>query len=430
MKFPRNIFRDDFFRHTGLMIIGLQLVNVFNLVYHLFIVRWLSYEEYGTLNSLVIISLYFCQLTAPFQPALARFLAVAFARGEMESIRHVVKRASRDLGLFSLLVIAVFAIASGPLARQQNIDDPGYLLLVGILVAVSIMGAIPLAFLQGTQRFPALASVNALGALSKLVAGTALVLVGFKISGALAGFIASPLFIVTAGFILLGRYLSRDQRPPSGQRPPAMWPIYRYYVPTGLVLVSFTILTNADMTLVKKFFSPLDAGYYSVAQMVGKIILFLPGAVALVIFPKAASAQAQKTSSVPLLKKGLIVTALLCALGTSGCLIWPRLILRVLTGKSEPASAELVFWFATAMSFYALLWMTAFYNLSIRNTRFIKYLAAAAVLQTAVIYLHHPSLKSVLATVNIFAVAGFLVTVKTSRPAGDAGLPDQAPPNR
>ena len=63
------------------------------------------------------------------------------------------------------------------------------------------------------------------------------------------------------------------------------------------------------------------------------------------------------------------------------------------------------------MSLFSLLWLTIFYNLSIRATRFIKYLLTAAALQTTAIYLYHPSLKTVLMALNLFALLAFLTTL-------------------
>ena len=49
------------------------------------------------------------------------------------------------------------------------------------------------------------------------------------------------------------------------------------------------VLTNIDLILVKHFFTPIEAGYYSIAQMVGKIILILPIPIVTVMFPKLSS---------------------------------------------------------------------------------------------------------------------------------------------
>ena len=413
--FPGKILRDDFFRHTLIMMAGLQLVNVFNLLYHLVMVRVLTYREYGTLNALTILSFYFCQFTPPFQPALAKYCAGYLSRGRPGAARYLIRRASLDLGAFSLLVIAVFTIWARPLALLQRIAHPDYMILVGILIAVNIMISAPQAFLQAAQLFTSYSVINAVSAFLKLVVGVGLLWLGLRVTAGVWGFITTPLVVVAAGYWVTYRYFHsrRVVVRPEDRIPLA--PIYRYYLPTALVLVAFTFLTNADVTLVKKFFNPREAGYYSVAQMVGKIILFLPWAVSIVVFPKAASSQVKNESSLHYLKKGLLVTAGLTGAGTLVCGFFPAAVLRLLTGKADPEAVSLVFLFALAMSLYALLWLVVYYNLSVHSTRFIKYLAAAAVIQTGAIFLYHPTLRVILLIISACAALTLAVTLSVSR---------------
>ena len=407
------LWADDFVRHTGIMVVGLQLVNVLNLAFHLIMVRVLSYAEYGMLNALVILSFYFCQFTPPFQPALTRFIARFLARGETGKARWTYHRGLLDLGLLSLLLVALAAVFAGPLAAWQQIPGPGWMVAAGVLIAVNIMLSAPLSYLQGAQLFTPFAVINALSALVKLLVGAGLLLAGLRVGAGMAGFIATPLFIIITGGIFL--HLRFRQAGEVAAEKTSMAPIYRYYLPTGLVLVSFTVLTNMDVTLVKRFFSPLEAGYYSVAQMVGKIILFLPWAVSMVVFPKATDAEARARNSFPLLLKGLLLTAVLGGGGFLICLASPSLVLSLLTGKTDPEAVSLVIPFASAMTIYALLWLVVFYNLSIHNLRFPPLLPAGAAAQSAAICLHHPSLNAILHIMNVTGAILLAATLLLSR---------------
>lgn len=404
----RKFFQDEFLFHAGLMVGGMQLANFLSLLYHLIVVRILSYEEYGALNALVILALYFSQFAAPFQTALTRFLAVQIGRHQIVESRFLVRRATLHLGLISLIVVIAFAAVAGPFARMQQIGDTAEMLLVGFLIAAFLMAAIPQAFLQGAQLFAPLVAASASSALAKLVVGVGLVWMGYGVWGGLWGVLAGPVTFLVAGYFLAARYFARRVSAGEESHRVSLRPIYAYCLPVSAMLISYTILTNSDVTLVKKFFSPLDAGYYSVAQMVGKIILFLPGAVSIVVFPKAASAHSRRSPSGHLLKKGLIVTSLMCGAGTLLCVLAPGAILRILTGKASPGSTPLVPWFALAMSFYALVGLITSYNISIHNTRFIKYLMFIACAQVATIYLYHPGLGAVVRTLTVISIVSFL----------------------
>ncbi|MDP2969081.1 MAG: capsular biosynthesis protein, partial [Deltaproteobacteria bacterium] len=54
--------KDEFFKNTGLMFIGISLFNLFNLLYHFFMVRHLAPVDYGQLNTLMAL---FMLITVP-----------------------------------------------------------------------------------------------------------------------------------------------------------------------------------------------------------------------------------------------------------------------------------------------------------------------------------------------------------------------------
>lgn len=407
-----RLFRDDFLRHTGVMVLGTGLVNVFNLAYQLGLVRLLPVVEYGVLNALISLVMVASQFTVPFRPVLARSFATYLALNKTGPVQKLLKLSARDLGLIAAGIFLAVAVFSGPLAAWQQIEQNHYIILTGLVIAVATVAIVPGAFLWGYQRFTGLAALGVLPAFLKLLAGITLIYAGFGVAGALAGYIVLP-----AAALLIGSILVRGQVrnfPPSRTTQAenvTMGRIYRDFIPTGIALFAFAVLTNFDVILVKHLFSPQEAGYYSVAQIVGKMILFLPGAISIVIFPKAASARARKQSSTPVFRKGLLIVAAVNLAATAACFLAPGLILKVLTGKTDPESVRLVPWFALAMSFYALTWLNIFYRLSISSHRFIPSLAVIALLQTAAITAYHPELTTVLAVLSLFSVLSFGITL-------------------
>ncbi|MDP8215393.1 MAG: oligosaccharide flippase family protein [Candidatus Euphemobacter frigidus] len=412
-----RLIQNDFIRHTGIMVLGTGLVNIFNLVYQLGLVRLLSVVEYGVLNSLISLTVLASQFTVPFYPVLARSFSIYIARNESGRVRILLKRATRDLGIIAAILLLILILASGPIATWLQIGQSYYIILVGFVISASTLAVVPGAFLWGWQRFTHLAALGILPAGLKLAVGLALVGAGLGVSGALGGYVTVPLCMILVGFTFI-HFLRRDfpEEEEAGDKEcVSMASIYKYFIPTGIALFSFSVLTNFDVILVKHFFPPREAGFYSVAQMVGKIILFLPGAISIVIFPKAASAQARSQASFSILRKGLVVVASVNVVAMLVCAVFPGFVLKILTGKTDPESVRLVPWFALAMSFYALTWLNIFYHLSIHSTRFIPYLAGFALAQTVIIAAYHPGLKSVLIILTIFSIFSFIVTLALSR---------------
>jgi O-antigen/teichoic acid export membrane protein len=185
--------------------------------------------------------------------------------------------------------------------------------------------------------------------------------------------------------------------------------IYGYFYATASVYLCYMILTNVDVLLVKHFFSPLEAGYYSIAQMAGKIILFLPVAVTLVMFPKTSELYAQAKATSHLLKRCLFYVAILCGTAVLVCFLFPDLVIRLLSGKELVECIPLVRIFSVTMLFFALVYTLLFYHLSIHRLNFLYFLVSFTVLQVLLITIFHESLSQVLYIVCGNAVLLFLI---------------------
>ncbi|HDL64957.1 MAG TPA: hypothetical protein ENH12_06165, partial [Proteobacteria bacterium] len=301
------------------MLVGTKLGDIFNFIYRLAMIRLLTVKEYGTLNSLISFSMIVLSFS-PFQPVLTKFIAGYAAHKEWSRIRFIVRRSWRDIGIFSCIVLFIFLPASGWIAAFMKIMEPSYVALLAFFIAGGLIISVPIAFIQGTQLFVPLACLLAFAALCKLLVGVGLVLLGQKlmipglaVGGALGGYIIAPLLVVLIGIIVIKKQFAlHPERTNINRIPASILPVYRYLFPTALVIGSFWTLTNIDIILVKHFFSDQAAVSYSVAQMVGLIILFLPGTIILVLYPKAASSHAKNINRRVLLIKGLIIVAIFC----------------------------------------------------------------------------------------------------------------------
>ncbi len=399
--------RDNFLLHSAITLAGTKLGDAFNLLYRLAMARLLSVEEYGAFNALISFLAVAVQFLSPFQPAFTRFIAERVSLKDYGGARSLIRRSQSRLLLFAALILILFWAASAPLSAFFRLEKAGYVSVVGLLLALSIAAAVPSGVLQGTQQFVALSAIAAVAPLSKLVLGTALVLAGAGIFGALSGFVAGALLILAAAAIVMARRAARWPPAPASAPEESLVPVLKYCVPTSVVLGSFWALTSLDVFLVKRFFTPEEAGCYSLAQMVGMIILFLPGAISTVVFPKATSARARREPSAHLLRKGLLIAGAICSVCTAACALFPAATMTVLSGRAPPRSLPLVGLFALAMSFYSLASITLMYHLAVRRTAVAVPVLLLAAAEAAAVWFHHPSLAAVVRIVAAFAVLTF-----------------------
>ena len=139
------------------------------------------------------------------------------------------------------------------------------------------------------------------------------------------------------------------------------------------MLLCFAMLTNIDLVLVKHFFGSSQAGHYAAASIVARIILFLPGAIAMVMFPKTSELYALSKESRPVLKKSLLYTAVLSGGVLLLYLTIPSLIVKFFFGSEYILTIPLIGIFGLAMFFFSLTNILFFYQLSVHQLRFLRF---------------------------------------------------------
>ncbi len=194
--------------------------------------------------------------------------------------------------------------------------------------------------------------------------------------------------------------------------------IYRYLWPVIISLLCFNILTQMDIVLVKHFFHPAEAGYYSGAAMMGRIVLFLPLAMATVMFPKVTEASTLNRDPRSILVKSLLAVGVLCGAVTVAFFIAPSLLISLSYGSKFVSSASLVGLFGIAMTFFALLNLLIYYHLSVHRFGFLYALAGLTLAQLTAIWFFHNSLVQVIiimaANALILCVISWLLAYRES----------------
>lgn len=415
----KAFIKDEFILHTAIVFLGTSLVGVFNLLYHLISVRLLSPQDYGTFNALVSIVMFASMAISPLGITLTRFFTEYIARGDFFKLVLVIKKIFKRLFLVSFFIFIFFALFSPQIAKFLKTQSL-YVFICGWIILLSLFSPPITSIFQSFQKFATYSTIGIIATFGKLVTGAILMSLGWGILGCLLGYLTGPIFMMVISLLLVMSLFNNDLNLAyQGKTSKVnLVPIYKYFLPVSIAMISFTFLTSIDVILVKHFFSDLDAGYYSIAQMVGKIALFLPSALAIVILPKSTNAHV--TNGVPLnfLKKSLVLAGLSCGIFTFIAFIFPEFLLKALTGKFNPTSESLAGLFALAMSFYALSWIIINYLLATHNLKFVFSLLILTILETIAVYIYHPSLNIILYIVLMFAVISLillLVMVKTKR---------------
>ena len=383
---------EDFFKPTGIIFSASALVNVLNFLYYFVMVRILDVKDYGLLASLVGIFTIISLPVGVVQTVVARFTAEFNAKFEFEKVKSIFWFFFNRILVFSIVFLAAFVLLGSSVSAYLKIDDSRIPLILGGLFFLSFFQPLVLGCLQGLNKFLGLAVNSIVNTLSKFILGIFLVNLGFGVRGALLGFGAS--FLVSS---LLGlKQLPKEMFAPAVKTNIGLKGIFEFFLPTVIGLFCFASLIGMDVPLVRHFFSVDDTGLYSIAQLVGKIMFFLPSALMIVMFSKVASFHTQGKNTLRLLKKNLFFAAFLLGILGLFIYIFPSFSLKVLARSTNPAGIHLARLFVIAMFFYSLVNILMTYFLSIKKFEFIYVLAVGTLAQFVLINILHNSLEGIL----------------------------------
>jgi len=386
---------------------GTLLIGGFDLLYHLVSVRILKPEDYGILNSLISFLMLAIMAINPLTMNFSRYFAEQLAKNNLKNIHNTLLKIASHLLILASVIFLFMVFVSSFIAKFINIPAI-FIIITGGIISLSLFSKTLLSLLQGIQRFKIYSILLASSSFVKLLSGATLMYFGLRAMGGLAGLLIQPVFVIFISIFLLPFiFPKRRLNLNSDEIDPSL--IYKFVLPNFIIVLSFAILTNTDVLLVKHFFSATETGYYSIAQMIGKVVFFLCSCIGIVILPKGTEAFVSNKSTHKLLYKSLSISALACFIVTGLIFIFPDIILRVLAGKYNPASASLMGLYVLVMSFNALLWITINFSLAINSLKFKWIFLLLSLSEVFFIYSCHTTLKVIILITLSFSIASFLV---------------------
>jgi O-antigen/teichoic acid export membrane protein len=391
---------DTYGRNVILVFFGTSLVNLLNLLYQLLIAHRLSSANFAAFNSLLSI---FMLISAPlltFQAAIAKYCSEFNAQNQADKIKFLVSKFLKNNLFFAVGTFFIFFICSSYLTGKLKVDSVYSGHILAALFALYWIMPVSQGAIQGLELFKWFVSIAVITGVLKLFFAYLFILFGFDVAGALGALLLSVLIGLIISLFPLRKFIrfkaSRDVIDTVSQENAVNFKEIIYYMlPLATSVFCFMGLVNLDMILVRIFFMPQDSGTYSLGQMVGKIFLFLPWPISIVMFPRTSGLSVKNQDASSILKRSLFYATGLCVLGALIYNLFPSFILKALTGKVDAGSIILGRLFSVSMSLFSLSNILILYFLSIKELRFIKYLVLFTLLEFFSIILFHKSLVQV-----------------------------------
>lgn len=396
---------DTFTKNSLIVFLGTSLVNLSNFLFQPLVAHRLLASEFSAFRTLVSVFMIISAPLVAVQIAVAKYSAEFNAQQQIAKIDFFLSSLFKKMIIFASITFLVLCFISKNILYLLKIPDPSSVYLLSGLLALSLFIPIFVGVVQGLELFIWFTTASGISAISKLILVFLFLSWDFNISGVLGALLISCLIDLFILYIPLRKHITFKVL----QENIDYKEIIVFLLPVAISYFCFFSLVNIDMILVRRFFSLEYSGFYSLAQLMGNIFLFLPQAINIAMLPRISGLNAKKMDTVPTLKKSLIFALTLCFLATLIYNLFPAFFLNILTGKVYPESIFLGRLFGISMSFFALLFILITYFLSIKDLRYIKYLILFTILEYLVIIFFHRSLTQVQIILCINSILLFLI---------------------
>jgi O-antigen/teichoic acid export membrane protein len=390
----------DLTRHSGILFVGLMVVNASNYAFHVVVSRVLGPERYGALGGILSGFVWITTCGTAVQLVVAKHMSHR-SRGHGEQHNTSLgEMLEASLVLASVTTAALLA-ASGWLTHFLGLGTRVPAILLALYALPTVVGAVARGGLQGRLSFRWLAAVWACTTLLRLVIGVAFVVLGWGVSGAVASSVAAELIGAAMAIVPL-----RD-----GFVPSPKWGLGSRALLVDLpVAISsiggFWLLVGSDTFLVRHYVAGARAGDYAAAAVAARSSLFFPAAIVMVSFPHFAALARRRAEARRLLTRTLAAVAVLSASFAILLTAFRSPAVRLLFGERFSIGGPLMGLLASAMALLAIVNVLIHFALATRST--IPWsLAPAFVLEAAGIAMFHGSLVQV--ALVMLTIAGVLV---------------------
>ena len=383
-----STLRHELISGSFYIFLGTTISSLLAFILNLFLVRNLTYADYGIFASLISVILL---LTIPAQSLTAvivRYAAKFFTTGEDERAGAFYFKLFKYLIVFCLFVILGFVVLSPIISEFLKIDDFSVIFITGITVAAFYLATLNIAFLQSMLLFKKLSALYIISGIGKLITGIVLVYAGLKSFGALFGNLMFPIISYFGSLVVLKKVIAeRSER--------VNIPVKEfvdYALPTTIAVLALSSFISTDVILVKHYFPPIDAGIYGGLSLIGRVIFYFTGPIPIVMFPLVVNRFAKKENYNNLLYLSLFLVLLPAVCITIFYFILPQFTINIfLGGRAYLTLIPLIGIFGIFLTLYSLNNVFVSFLLAIKKTNVALIVFIFALLQVILIYLYHDS---------------------------------------
>jgi len=400
----KQLFLGKLARASSWLFVGGIATGILGYLFQIIMGRMLSVTEYGIFSALMAMMVVVGAPMTTLSMIISRRVSAYRSEQDSSKLGYLFYWINRKLLLIAIVLATLVVFNIKLLQNFFLMEESIHLYLLLIMLLIAFPQAINNAYLQGLQYFKWLSASGILATLLKIIIAVILVYFGSGVTGALGGVIFSTLIILILTYIILRPSLSKNNINTSS----ATHLLFKSAMPVLLANIAFAVMTQIDMVLVKHYFSEQDAGLYAAASILGKAVMYLPGGIAMALFPMVAENHASGKSSTNLIFQAVGMTASLSLIGALFYYFFADSIIVLLYGADYKEAAHVLKYFGFAILPMALIMVAEHFLIAMGRVLFAYLFMIIAPLQLIAIYYYHDTLIDI---VTVLFISGIILAV-------------------
>lgn len=395
MNLFNKLIKHELISGTFYIFIGTMVANVMAFLINLFLARNLSYGDYAIFASILSIVTLAAIPASSINNVIVKFATDHFINKDNDSLKALYLVFFKFIFLICIAIITLSLASTILLSHYLKITNLLYVIIAGFVVVSFYLNALNVAFLQSLLKFGIISLLSAVSGIVKLIFGIILVYAGFKAFGGLWSLFFMTFASFLIGFIPLRKILLKKSKKAViniNKRE-----ILNYAVPTFTAILFLTSFTSIDVVLVKHFFSPTLAGYYSGLSLIGKVIFYFTLPIPMVMFPLLIKRQSTGKGFINLFYLSLLLVILPSIAITIFYYLFPVFVVNLfLGGRDYLYIVKYLGLFGFYLTIFSLVNVCVNFFLSMNDHKTPYLVVLGAILQIILIYMFHKDFYQVI----------------------------------
>lgn len=396
--------KDNILKGGIVLFLGMNLVSFANYIFNVTMGRMLGPIDYGGFVSIMSLLAIVGVPANTIQTAAAKFSAVFLAENKIGKIKYLIKYLTKKIAILGLAVFALLFILSHPIANFLKLGSTVPIMIFSFVALIIFLVPINRGVIQGMQNFKGLSINLGLEPILKIAFGVILVIIGYKLNGAVLAILIANILVYAFGFLSLKKiFASKAESFPTKD----FWH-YSFPVLIGIFLLNF--LTYGDVILAKHYLSLEEAGLYSGISTISKIVIYFGAPFIATMFPKISDLHTRGKKHYPLLAQTIAVVFILSAAITAFFMLFPSFTIKILFGNNFISASSYLGPLSLAMLLLSLATIFVNYYMAIGKKIYIVFLSIFSVLLVILMNLYHNNLSQIITNLLI-SFGGLLVSL-------------------